>query len=105
LQENAIKVSKRLLNKPRKPVQLAADVVEQALATGGDRYLETQQHKLTWWQMSLLDVKLFLTILFIAVLLILGVVVKFLGLLLFRSLRSTMKGKHNTSLASKSKIF
>ena len=98
-------MSKRLLNKPRKPVQLAADVVEQALATEGDRYLETQQHKLTWWEMSLLDVKLFLTILFIAVLVILGVVIKLLGLLLFRSLRSTMKSQHNTSLASKSKIF
>ncbi len=105
MQENAIKVSKRLLNKPRKPVQLAADVVEQALATGGDRYLETQQHKLTWWQMSLLDVKLFLTVLFIAVLIILGVAIKFLGLLLFRSLRSNMKGQHNASLASKSKDF
>ncbi len=98
-------MSKRLLNKPRKPVQLAADVVEQALATGGDRYLETQQHKLTWWQMSLLDVKLFLTILVIAVLIILGVAIKYLGLLLFRSFKNTMKGQHNASLASKSKIF
>ncbi len=105
LQENAIKVSKRLLNKPREPVQLAADVVEQALATGGDRYLETQQHKLTWWQMSLLDVKLFLTVPFIAVLTILGVAIKFLGLLLFRALKGTMKGQHNASLASKSKIL
>ena len=55
--------------------------------------------------MSLLDVKLFLTTLIIAVLTTLGVVIKFLGLLLLRSLRSTTKVQHNPSLASKSKIF
>ncbi len=60
-QVNAIKVSKRLTNKPRQPVQLAADVVERALATGGENYLETRQHRLSWWQLSLLDVDLLLT--------------------------------------------
>ncbi len=61
LQENARKVQKRLINKKRSPAQLAADVVEQVLVTGGEDYLETQQHALTWWQLSLLDVKLFMT--------------------------------------------
>lgn len=52
--------------------------------------------------MSLLDVKLFLTVLFIAVLMVLGVAIKGFGLL---CLKSTTKGQHNASLASKSKIF
>ena len=60
VQENAQKVQKRLINRPRHPVQSAADVVEQVLRTGGEHYLETMQHKLSWWQLSLLDVKLFL---------------------------------------------
>ncbi|DBB14407.1 TPA: hypothetical protein ACH3X3_004706 [Trebouxia sp. C0006] len=59
---NAIKVSKRLTNKPRQPVQLAADIVERALATGGENYLETRQHRLSWWQLSLLDVYSLLTL-------------------------------------------
>ena len=57
VQNNAQKVSKRLRNRPRHPAQLAADVVERVIATGGEHYLETHQHKLTWWQLSLLDVK------------------------------------------------
>ena len=61
-QMNAIKVSKRLTNKPRQPVQLAADIVERALATGGENYLETRQHRLSWWQLSLLDVYSLLTL-------------------------------------------
>lgn len=39
-------------------MQLAADVVERVLMTGGDTYLETRQHALHWWQLCLLDVKL-----------------------------------------------
>ena len=60
LQGSAKKVQKRLINKPRHPAQVAADVVEQVLRTGAEPYLETMQHKLSWWQLSLLDVKLFL---------------------------------------------
>ncbi|DBB07554.1 TPA: hypothetical protein ACH3X3_009010 [Trebouxia sp. C0006] len=52
---NAQKVSKRLRNRPRHPAQPAADVVERVIATGGEHYLETHQHRLTWWQLSLLD--------------------------------------------------
>ena len=59
-QANATKVQKRLINKPRKPVQVAADIVEQVLATKGDRYRETHERHLYWWQLSLVDVKLFL---------------------------------------------
>lgn len=58
--ENAIKVSKRLRNRPRHSAELAADVVERVLATGGDDYLSTAEHTLSWWQLSLVDVKLFL---------------------------------------------
>ncbi|KAL0053413.1 hypothetical protein WJX82_005386 [Trebouxia sp. C0006] len=57
---NAQKVQKRLSNKPRHPAQLAADVVERVIATGGDPYLATKMHSLSWWQLSLLDVKFFL---------------------------------------------
>lgn len=59
-QASADKVSRRLRNKPRHPAELAADVVERVLATDGDMYLETMQHALSWWQLSLLDVKAFL---------------------------------------------
>ena len=47
-------------------MQLAADVVEKVLATDGEMYLDTREHELTWLQLSLLDVKLFL--LFVAAL-------------------------------------
>ena len=63
LQENAIKVSKRLTRRPQHPAEVAADVVERVLATGGEMYLQTQQHHLAWWQLSLLDVKAFLLLL------------------------------------------
>lgn len=53
-------MQKRLSNKPRHPAQLAADVVERVIATGGDPYLATKMHSLSWWQLSLLDVKFFL---------------------------------------------
>ncbi len=51
------RVTRRLRNKPRQPAELAADVVERVLITDGDMYLETLQHALSWWQLSLLDVK------------------------------------------------
>ena len=60
LQANAQKVQKRMSNKPRHPAQVAADIVERVIATGGDPYLATKMHSLSWWQLSLLDVKLFL---------------------------------------------
>ena len=62
VQENAAKVQKRLINKPRHPAQLAADVVERVLATDAEQYLETRMHALTWWQLSMLDVKLVLAL-------------------------------------------
>lgn len=62
LQDSAVKVAKRLQNKPRHPVQLAADIVERAIATGGEQYLQTQEHTLSWWQLSLLDVMAFLVL-------------------------------------------
>ena len=40
----------------RHPAEKAADVVEKVLLTGGEQWLETGQHTLTWWQNSLLDV-------------------------------------------------
>lgn len=43
-------------------MQLAADVVERVLDTGGEPYLETKQHQLSWWQLSLLDVHLVLAL-------------------------------------------
>ena len=61
-QANANKVQKRLINKPQHPAELAADIVERVAAIGGDPYLNTKQRDLSWWQLSLLDVKLFLAI-------------------------------------------
>ena len=60
LQANALKVQTRLINKPRHPLQLAADIVERVMATGGDPYLNPKERDLSWWQLSLLDVKAFL---------------------------------------------
>ena len=59
VQANARKVSKRLRGKPRHPAQLAADVLERVVVTGGERYLSAHHH-LSWWQLNLLDVKAFL---------------------------------------------
>ena len=50
-------MSQRLQLNPRHPAELAADVVERVLATDGECYLETQEHTLTWWQLSMLDVQ------------------------------------------------
>ena len=46
-----VKVQKRLLNKPRSGAQLAGDVVERVIATEGDKYLDTREQELTWWQL------------------------------------------------------
>ena len=51
-------MQKRLINKPRHPADLAADICERVVATGAEPYLKTRVHSLTWSQMSLLDVKL-----------------------------------------------
>lgn len=59
MQANAQQVQKRMSN-PHTPAERAADIVEQVLATNGEDYLETRQSKLYWWQLALLDVKLFL---------------------------------------------
>ena len=72
MQANAQKVQRRMSNKPRHPAQLAADVVEGVLATGADPYLETRMHSLSWWQLSLLDVKVFLAAVVTAVVVLLG---------------------------------
>ena len=76
MQENAIKVQKRLRSKARHPVQQAADIVEQVLATDGDLYLHTKQHALSWWQLSLLDVKLFLAATLLSVLALIAVIIR-----------------------------
>ena len=60
MQANAKKVSRRLQNNPRHPAEIAADIVERVLATDGECYLETQEHNLKWWQLSMLDVQAFL---------------------------------------------
>ena len=62
MQGNAVKLSKRLLYKPRKPVQLAADVVERVLVTGGESYLQTKEADMPWFKLALLDVYLFLAV-------------------------------------------
>ena len=64
LQANAVKVCKRQL-KPRHSAQLAADIVEHAINTEAENYLQTHAHALSWWQHSL-DVKAFLAVIVIA---------------------------------------
>lgn len=95
LQKHAHKVQRRLINKPRHPAQVAADVVEQVLRTGAERYLETMQHKLTWWQLSLLDVKLFLAALALVImgfLVFIAITVMKFGMYCFRMVQA---GSHS----------
>lgn len=73
MQANAQKVQRRMI-KPRTPAQTAADVVERVVATDGEDYLETRQSKLSWWQLSMLDVKLFLGVAIFAIVGLLGIV-------------------------------
>ena len=79
LQANAVKVQKRLINKPRSGAQLAADVVERVLLTGGEKYLDTREHEMAWWQLSLLDVKLVLAVIVIVLLCVLCMLTWWLG--------------------------
>ena len=85
-------MQKRLQNKARRPVQLAADVVERALMTGGSTYLATRESKLLWWQLLLMDVQLLLAV---VVFLAVGIFA-FVGwgtlALLYKVLRSASKG-------------
>ena len=75
LQANAQKVQRRLTNKPRHPAELAADIVERVVATRAEPYLETRKHSLTWWQLALLDVKLFLLMTAAVMIVAIGVLV------------------------------
>ncbi len=82
-------MSKRLLNKPRKPVQLAADIVERVLVTKGDPYLQTHEHVLSWLQSSLLDVKLFLALVAVMLLGLAAIIIWLCGKLLVVVMRAT----------------
>ena len=61
-------MQKRLINRPRSGAQLAGDVIERVLMTDGEKYLDTQEHEMAWWQLSLLDVKLVLAVIVIVLL-------------------------------------
>lgn len=43
-------------------------MIEHALRTGAEEYLETQEHLYSWWQLAMLDVQLLLMAAIIAVL-------------------------------------
>ncbi len=101
LQENAQKVQKRLINKPRHPAELAADIVERVLVTGGDRYLDTKYHTLSWWQLSLLDVKLFLTAAAMLVIALIGGLLWLLIKLLMSGLKAWYNTQHRPQTAHK----
>lgn len=86
IQVAAAKVRTRLRSKPSEPVhvKVAADMVEHVMATKGEVYLNTYEHKLTWWQLSLLDVRF---VLLLAIALIVGLLVV-LGRTLFACCKS-----------------
>ena len=86
MQANTQQVQKRMSN-PRTPAERAADIVEQVLATNGEDYLETRQSKQYWWQLALLDVKLFLGV---AVSLLLC----FAGLVLYLAVKVLLSALH-----------
>lgn len=66
VQVNATKVQKRM-RKPQTAAQQAADLVEHVINVGGEDYLETAQHRLSLWQLSMIDVYLVLLALLAAV--------------------------------------
>ena len=76
-------------------MELAADVVERVIATGGETYLQTYEHKLRWWQMSLLDVKLFLGFVTVVVLGLAAVMVWLSGKLLLRLVSTVAEPRQN----------
>ncbi len=98
-QENARKVSRRLRGKPRHPAQLAADIVERVIATGGEHYLETHAHTLSRWQLSLLDVKAFLAVAAILAVSLLAVIVFKLGRLLLTNGKRVWHAQAQTKVA------
>ena len=59
-------------------MQVAADV-ERVLATEGEMYLETHEQHLKWWQLSVLDVKLFLASIAICALVVVLTLVRSVG--------------------------
>lgn len=46
----AKKVQIRLRSRPREPAKVAAEKIEEVLATQGELYLNPKQHALPWWQ-------------------------------------------------------
>lgn len=94
-------MQKRVRNKPRSGAQLAADIVERAIATGGEPYLEVRAKDMPWWQLALLDVKLFLAVVALALLVIVAALLYglFLGFGAGSSLgyRYVMHGKQKAS--------
>ena len=65
-------------------MQLAADIVERAIATDGELYLQTRQHTLSWWQLSLLDVKAFLILVAVLGLSVLALAIWFVWIMVAR---------------------
>lgn len=61
------------------------------MATKGEMYLNTHEHKLTWWQLSLLDVRF---VLLLAIALIVGLLVV-LGRTLFACCKSSKHRKQH----------
>lgn len=90
---NAEKMQRRL-HWTRHPAEKAADVVEKVLLTGGEDYLETHQHHLSWWQLSLLDVYALLSLLAVLGLGLLGLI----GWALYRAMRATLASVSGDSL-------
>lgn len=80
-------MSKRLRTRSRHPAELAADVVEQVLATDGDMYLDTHEHHLSWWQLSLLDVKAFTLLCLLLLVALVGLTVWLAVLAAFAAVR------------------
>ena len=87
LQANATKVQRRLVKSPH-PVEKAADIVEKALHTEGDPYLETAAHTLPWWQMAMLDVYALIAMISVAVTGLLMLIVWTMLAMTVRNLRS-----------------
>ncbi len=92
-----------MINKPRHPADLAADVVERVIATAGDPYLETKMHSLSWWQLSMLDVRLFLASAVAAIVAVLGCVLWLLVKLLVGAMRYAAHHRQQSHKSAHSK--
>ena len=83
--ENAQRISRLLSDRPRSPAHEAVDWVEYTLRHGGLAHLRPYSSQLAWYQYFLVDVVLFLVLIFFVVILLIKYTVRLVCWLCCRS--------------------